>query len=411
MLAQQKPKTLGGNARSFVQSSDAGSNLIMPRALTKTLVLCLGIASAMPISAQAGLAQLDSLILAEMELQHLPGVAAAAIDSGRVVWIGTYGLADVHEQVPVTEDTPFHLASVSKPITATLLLSLWSAGRFQLDDDISEYLPFEVRNPNHDDLPITFRQLLRHRSSIADNGEYYEPLWAGGQGDPSIPLEAYLRDYLSPAGADFDAEKNFLPVSPGAERRYCNTCYALLGYLAEVIAGTPFQSLSRDILFDTLEMNSSAWFLRDLDGGITPALPHRFPADTGFVSDGHNGYPDWPAGQLRSSVRDLARFLAAYASGGLRNGTVVIDPRVVDLMAPADPALGYHTWGRRALRNRQILYSHGGGDAGVRTLVGFQRSRARGAVVLANGAGDVLPIFEEIFLAIDSLSSAGAGNR
>ena len=119
----------------------------------KTLVVCLVIASPTPISGQSERARLDSLILAEMDRQQLPGVAAAAFDSGRVVWVGTYGLADVMERVPVNGDTPFHIASDSKPITATVLLSLWSAGRFQLDDDINEYLPFEVRNPNHHMMP------------------------------------------------------------------------------------------------------------------------------------------------------------------------------------------------------------------------------------------------------------------
>ena len=346
--------------------------------------------------------RLDSLILAAMDRYHLPGLAAAAVDSGRVVWIGTYGFANADSQIRVTAETPFHIASVSKPFTATVLLSLYVAAPFDLDRDINSFLSFPVRNPNHSNIPVTVRQLLRHRSSIADNGEYYEPFWSEADGDPTTPLGDYLRDYLSPGGASYDSARNFLSTMPGTSRRYCNTCYALLGYLAEVIANTPFERLSEEVLFDPLGMTRTAWFLRGLDGPA-PAMPYRFAQDTGFIAYGHNGYPDWPAGQLRSSIHDLGRFLGVYASGGKLDGRTVIDPRVVDLMAPADAELGFHTWSQLALRNRQILYVHQGGDIGVSSVMGFRRQGARGVVVVANSVGPLLPIFEDVFLAIDTL--------
>ncbi len=58
------------------------------------------------------------------------------------------------------------IASISKTITATAVMQLWEQGLFELDDDVNDYLPFNVRNPNHPDVPITFRMLLTHTSSI-----------------------------------------------------------------------------------------------------------------------------------------------------------------------------------------------------------------------------------------------------
>lgn len=240
--------------------------------------------------------------------------------------------------------------------------------------------------------------------------EYYEPYWSEAHGDPTVVLADYLRAYLSAAGDEYDPAGNFLTSLPGTDRRYCNTCYALLGYLAETIAGIPFERLSREVLFDPLGMDDTAWFLRELDAEA-PAMPYRHAADTGFVAYGHGGYPDWPAGQLRSSVRDLARFLAVYASGGVLEGRTLIDPRVIDLMAPANAEVGFHTWSQLALRNRHILYLHTGGDLGVSSAMGFHRHSARGVVVVANGAGALLPILEEVYLAIDSLSREGGGAR
>lgn len=360
-----------------------------------------------PIDAQAPSVRLDSLILAEMDEQRFPGVAAAAVAEGRILWMGTYGLADAGDDVPVTERTPFQLASVSKPLTATVLLSLAADGRFDLDDDIDGYVPFKVRNPNHPDTPITFRQLLRHRSSIADNDEFYDPHWSEGHGDPSGQLGTYLREYLSPTGADFDGSKNFYQIAPGAQRHYCNTCYALLGYLAEVISGSPFEQLSEEVLFEPLGMIDTAWFLKDLQGSPQAAAPHRFVPDTGYIALGHNGYPDWPAGQLRSSIRDVARFLAIYAVGGISADMTLIDPWVVDVMAPVSPDVGYHTWGQRGLPTGRVIYIHGGGDTGVNTVMGFHRPTGQGVVVLANANGDVSDIAEAVFMAIEALAEEG----
>jgi len=255
---------------------------------------------------------------------HIPGLVAAAVDSGRVVWVRAYGLANVGSSEPATDTTPFMIASVSKTITASVIMSLHADGRFKLDDDVNEYLPFPVRNPNHPASPITFRHLLRHRSSIADNGDFYAPFWGEATGDPTTTLGSYLRDYLTPTGASYDREKNFLETAPDERESYCNTCYALIGFLAAEISGLPFERLSDEVLFTPLEMTRTAWFLRDF-AGTGLAMPYRFVADSGYVAYGQNGYPDWPAGQLRTTITDFARFLSVYADGGDFNGQTVID--------------------------------------------------------------------------------------
>jgi CubicO group peptidase (beta-lactamase class C family) len=347
-------------------------------------------------------ARLDSRILATMEESHIPGLAAAAVDSGRVVWIGTYGLSNVEEREPVTDSTPFMIASVSKTITATVLMSLFAEGKFRLDDDINAHLPFSVRNPNHPTDRITFRQLLRHRSSLADNTEFYRPYWSEATGDPTTSLADYLESYLSPDGANYDPDENFLTTAPDERQSYCNTCYALIGYLAEAISGKPFERLAAEVLFSPLEMRTTGWFLRDFEDR-EPAMPYRHAADSGYVAYGQNGYPDWPAGQLRTTITDLARFLAVYAGGGQFDGTPVIDPSTIETLSPLTPEVGFHTWFLHGLRGGQVLYVHGGGDIGVRTIMQFRRAGGRGVIVLTNGEAPVQSIADEIYFAIDRL--------
>ena len=118
----------------------------------------------------------DSVIARRMATAHIPGLVAALIDSGRVIWQGAYGFSNVAKRTRATASTPFQIASVSKTITATVLMMLKAEGRFRLDDDINAYLPFAVRNPRHPTVPITFRELLIHRASIDDNMKFYAPL-------------------------------------------------------------------------------------------------------------------------------------------------------------------------------------------------------------------------------------------
>jgi hypothetical protein len=78
-------------------------------------------------------------------------------------------------------------------------MQLWEKGKFELDDDINQYLPFPVRNPSHPDSPISFRSLLTHRSSIADSPAYGSSYACG---DPGVSLETWIKEYFTPDGCD-----------------------------------------------------------------------------------------------------------------------------------------------------------------------------------------------------------------
>lgn len=339
-----------------------------------------------------GQESIDTVITRAMTAGRIPGLAAAIVQDGKIAWIGTYGFANVEAKRPVTRNTQFHIASTSKPITTAVLMQLHAAGKFGLDDDVNRYLPFSVRNPTFPDQPITFEMLLQHRSSIRDNPQFYGPLWAGGKGDSPTSLGDYLRAYLSPEGKDFSKD-NFFKRAPGASYTYCNTCYALLGYLAERISGKPFAAYSSDALFAPLGLRHTHWFLAQTDS-LNVAMPYRSDSIKGTRPVWHGGYPDWPAGQLRTSIEDFATFLAAYTNKGQWDGKQVIDSISIDLTTPRSPGRGGLTWSIIAAptpdaARPQLLYLHGGGDAGVQTMVAFNPITRDGFILLANtdGAG------------------------
>jgi CubicO group peptidase (beta-lactamase class C family) len=246
--------------------------------------------------------------------------------------------------------------------------------------------------------------LLQHRSSIRDNPKFYEPLWSGGKGDSPIALGDYLRGYLSAEGKDF-SEDNFIGRPPGSGFEYCNTCFALIGYLAEQVSGKPFAAYSKEALFAPLGLRHTHWFLAQTDT-LNVAMPYQTDSIVGYRPVWHGGYPDWPAGQLRTSIEDFATFLAAYTNKGRWNGKQVIDRASIELATPRSPiGLGGLTWTVIAASTPdaarpQLLYHHTGGDVGVGTLVAFNPITRDGIIVLANSSDGLEPYLKRIMDAL-----------
>jgi Beta-lactamase len=158
-------------------------------------------------------ADLDSYINSTMQTEHIPGLSACAIANGDIIWSGNYGYANIAQNIEPTDSTLFMIASVSKTFVAVALMQLWEDGLFGLDDDINQYLPWAVHNPNYPASPITFRMLMTHTSGIIDNWDVLDPLYTWGADSP-IPLGSFLEDYLVPGGSYYHMA-NFGDYVPG----------------------------------------------------------------------------------------------------------------------------------------------------------------------------------------------------
>jgi CubicO group peptidase (beta-lactamase class C family) len=329
--------------------------------------------------------ELDQYITEQMERGHIPGLAAAIVRRGEVAWAGAYGLADIETRRRVTPDTLFMLASLSKSITATAVMQLVDDGKLDLDADIDRYLPFEVRNPKFPDVAITARELLTHTSSIADDEDRLLAMYVDG--DARIELAALVRGYLVPGGPFYDPARNFKPTRPGQAWEYCNYCYALLGYLVEQVSGSPFDAFTRARIFTPLGMNETSWFLRDLDVHHV-ATPYTWTS-AGPKPHMHYGYPDYPDGQLRTSLAQLARYFAAEINGGAYHGHRIVSARALAEMQ-RDQLRGLATDGDvygLGWFQRNGAWGHTGGDTGVTNAMFFRPRSGVGVILLTNGGG------------------------
>lgn len=281
-------------------------------------------------------------------------------------------------------------------------MQLWEHGKLRLDDDVDDYLPFTVRHPLYPGVPVTFRMLLTHTSGLT-SGEYASLQVIEFGRDSPIALGEFLEEYFVPDGEFYAPELSRTASRPGTDFEYSNIGYCLLGYLVEVIAGTPFDRYCTRNIFAPLGMNRTAFRLAELfAAGIDPAMPYVWSQATqSHVAFGHNASADYPNGGLRSSANDLARFLLAHMNGGAFGGARILAPETVALMhtkyAEAPPGDGY-TWGygfgfevtRRSPQQRQPDVGHSGLWLGAATAMYFRPEGGVGVIVLANAAGGIL---------------------
>jgi CubicO group peptidase (beta-lactamase class C family) len=174
-FAFSAPAAVGAD-RSF---ADPEAPMRYPGPLTPFDALAAGDSgpSARPFgAARLDSAALDSILTKAMTDYHIAGLAACVVKDGRVAWREPFGHADVAAQIPVTNETIFMLASISKTFVATALLQLYEDGLLDLDADINGYLPFTVVHPYHPGVAITARMLMAHVSSIRYNADVWLPL-------------------------------------------------------------------------------------------------------------------------------------------------------------------------------------------------------------------------------------------
>jgi len=341
-------------------------------------------------------AELEAIILSLMDTLNVPGLSAIAVKNGLTFWQGQYGIANFAENRPVADSTLFMLASVSKPVTATALMQLWEQGYFELDDDINDYLPYPVINPDFPADAITFRQLLCHTSSIVDNWTILDPLAAVG--DPTIPLAEFTQGYLVPGGTYYSPD-NYGDYYPAQYWSYSNVSVTLIGYLIESLTELTFEQYCQQNLFQPLGMDETSWFLANLDTSNI-AMPYDYHAGV-FTPFGHMGRPWYPAGQLRTSAPQLARFLTAFIQNGFIDTVRILEPSTVDTMLTLQYTnlLDYQgiIWNYN-FRADHWVWRHGGSSWGTRTVISFCPDDSIGVIVLTNGeAGLICDSLELLF--------------
>ncbi|MDN2709208.1 serine hydrolase [Janthinobacterium sp. SUN118] len=333
---------------------------------------------------------LESFIRNEMRTANIPGLAAGFARDGVVQFAQGYGMASIAQRRAVTADTMFHLASVTKVVTATMIMRLAERGKLALDESIAGHLDFPVINPRFRDTAITFRQLLTHTSSISD-ARYYEIDFRQQGRDAEQVLSDFLKQYLTPEGVNYSAAQCFSATPPASTWDYSNVGFALLGHLAGRIGGMDMREQTRRDIFAPLAMNDTSWTIKG-----TPPLRSAEPydlVDGALVAVKPVGFPDWPVGMLRSSISDFMKFVAAAANAGHSAGVNVLGASAMAQMLDMQTPVGLPAWlsgqglgWMASPLGGQAMPNHWGGDPGVFTAVYVNPLTRSGVAVFTNAS-------------------------
>ena len=224
-----------------------------------------------------------------------PGMALAVIDKGEVVTRFCHGLASVEHGVPITADTVFRIASVTKQFLCLAVTLLSDEGHFDLDAPLGRYLPELQGVP----ATATLRQAMSNTSGIRDHLE----LWylAGG----GLPVPHRLADSLR-----ICAQQKQTNFAPGSGYLYSNANFLLLSRIVEDAAGKPLGDFLKERFFDPLGMTRTR--LRSQHDEVVPDLATPYVVKDGAIRRGRMTAELWGEGSAMSTLNDLILWAQYY---------------------------------------------------------------------------------------------------
>lgn len=318
----------------------------------------------------------------------VPGGAYAIVQDGRILHIGTHGVRRVGSQAPVTADTVFRTASVSKTFAGQLTAMLVHEGRLRWDDPVVRFVPeLRMQHPTHAQ-SLQIQHLLSQTTGVVPNA--YDNLL-----NANTPLDRILPHFAS-----------LEPLcAPGTCYTYQNVLFALIGPAIEQSTGRTYEDLLAERLFEPLGMDRASTGREAFLAEANRASPHiRRARGTVWqaVEVAESYYLVPPAAGVNASVTDLARWLIAQKG----HRPDVIDPALIvplkekrvrtlrdlrrgawrELLTDAHYGLGWRIY----TVGEEDLFMHSGWVRGFVADISYSGTRQLGLVVLLNGESRAL---------------------
>ena len=262
------------------------------------------------------------------------GFSCALVNQDAVLLSEGFGYSNKKDEQPYTSNTIQRVASISKTLIGLSLLKAQEMGKLNIDDPISKYLPFDVRNSHFPNDPITIRQLATHTSTISDPEEYNrtftlykDPIELADypldiieefqSPNDSLSLSLFLEHLLSEEGTWYKPS-NFLNAKPGTTFEYSNLGANLAALIVQLATGENYDYFTKQLLIEKAGMNSSGWRTSDLDRDSLSTLYLNVNQD--YPEYYEISYPD---GGLITSANDLANYLIELINGYNGKGSLL----------------------------------------------------------------------------------------
>ncbi len=331
------------------------------------------------------------------------GLSVAVVKDNKIIYTGAVGYKNMEDSVMLGTDDIFRIASISKSFTATAIMQLHEAGKFNLDDDVSIALGIPVKNPKYPDTPITYRMLLSHSSSLSDKNGYFS------------------LDVIDPKKNDSTANA-YNDYIPGSKYEYCNLGFNTLGALVEIHSGERFDQYIKNHIIDPLKLNAgfnvnmldANQFVRIYeyeDGKYTWAPEAYAPRKEQIENDyvlGRSTPIFSPTGGMKIAPKDLAKHMLIQMNAGTYDGVTILKPESVKAMQTPyqyeghnlEEDYGFALKVTDKLIAGETLVGHTGSAYGLYSAMFFSPEKKFGIVMMTNGS--ILKRGENGFLTIQS---------
>ena len=330
---------------------------------------------------QEALNLLDIWLESELGYKRMPGISIAVVHDQELVWSNGYGFANVKDEVPARPDTIYSICSISKLFTCTSVMQLRDAGKLQLDDPISKYLPwFEIKRTDPNAPPITIRMIMRHSSGLPRESEVeYE-------GEPDLPWPE--REVMI---AKLPGQETLYPIDTYFQ--YSNLGMTLLGEIVAVVSGQPYDDYIREHILEPLGMSDTTPYMPEKEYGGRLAIGYSRWGREGnreqlplFSAKGFT-----PAAGLASTVIDLGKFASWQfraledKDAGVLSGYTLKEMQRVHWVDPdweTKWGLGFATWRPKD----KTFVGHGGNCPGYRTQLALSPKDKIAIICMTNAA-------------------------
>jgi CubicO group peptidase (beta-lactamase class C family) len=315
-------------------------------------------------------------LVERMRFHKVPGVSIAVIQDGRVEWARGFGVKEAGKSDPVTPETMFQAASISKPITALAALRLVQDGRLNLDEDVNAKLvSWHVpENELTRAQKVTLRRLLSHTAGLTVHG------FPGYAADEAVPTLVQVLDGVKPA----NTAPIRVDILPGLMWRYSGGGYMVVQQLLIDVTKKPFPDLMREKVIAPLGLRHST-YEQPLPASLA-AMAATGHEDGQPVKGHWHTYPEMAAAGLWTTPTDLAliaieiqRALAGRSDKVIAQGTArqMLTPQMEDY------GLGPGVEGEGA----RTRFLHNGKNEGFEAAWMAYETTGQGVVVMANGSG------------------------
>jgi len=309
------------------------------------------------------------------------GLSVAVVKDGKLVYAEGFGYQSLEDSIPLSTCGIFRIASISKSFTATAIMQLHEQGKFDLDDDIGDALEMTIRNPNFPEIPITYRMLLTHTSSLNDSMG-----WFNFHTIDPILNENYWRA--------------FNDYAPGTEYQYNNLGFNILGALVEAHSGKRFDiyvdnnimkplGMTGSFNVDALDASRFVTLYHFRDGKPVASQAYTSPAARleNYVL-GRNAFIFSPTGGMKATPKDLAKHLLVQINGGTYNGVQILKPESVAAMQTPHRDDSNYGFGISTVTNLVegvTLKGHTGSAYGLFSAMFFCPEEKFGIIMMTNG--------------------------